>query len=184
MRFFVLLLTLIASALLLGCGSSGPQPEPSGAGAAAPLPTATVSRPAQSSIEHSTAPSAETAPPVSVAHGGQAAGSPDNKTAAPPPGQAAADTAALDKKIEQAEAKAKAKNAKQADKLAAAAAYLERANLFYNAGQPSLYKFALRDYRRTLRYDPNNKVAQENLNTIVSIYNSMQRPVPELGNEP
>lgn len=75
-------------------------------------------------------------------------------------------------------------NATQADKQAAAAAYLERANIFMNAGRPALYKYALRDYRRTLHYQPDNKQAQESANTIVSIYQSMGRPVPELGNEP
>jgi len=94
------------------------------------------------------------------------------------------DTAALDAKIAKAEEKAKANNAAQADKLAAAAAYKERADIFMNAGRPTLYKFALRDYRRTLRYQPDNQQARESMNTIVSIYQSMGRPVPTLGNEP
>lgn len=94
------------------------------------------------------------------------------------------DTAALDAKIEKAEAQAKAKNATQADKLAAAAAYLERADVFMNAGRPTLYKFALRDYRRTLRYQPDNAQASQSARTIIDIYKSMGRPVPGLGNEP
>ena len=95
------------------------------------------------------------------------------------------DTAALDKKVEQAEIKAKAPGATQADKQAAAAAYLERANVFYNAGNPTLYKFALRDFRRTLRYDPENAEARAKRDQIVDIYtNSLNRPVPDLGNEP
>lgn len=94
------------------------------------------------------------------------------------------DTAALDKKIEQAEAKAKTPSATQGDKQAAAAAYLERGNVFYAAGNPSLYKFALRDFRRTLRYDPENAEARAKQQQIVEIYQSMGRPVPELGNEP
>ena len=79
---------------------------------------------------------------------------------------------------------AKAPGATQADKQAAAAAYLERGNLFYAAGNPSLYKFALRDFRRTLRYDPANEEASAKQKQIVDIYQSMNRPVPELGNEP
>ena len=94
------------------------------------------------------------------------------------------DTAALDKKVEQAEAKAKAPGATQAEKQLAAAAYLERGNVFYNAGNPSLYKFALRDFRRTLRFDPNNEEARAKQQQIVEIYQSMGRPVPDLGNEP
>jgi hypothetical protein len=66
----------------------------------------------------------------------------------------------------------------------AAAAYMERADIFMNAGRPMLYKFALRDYRRTLRYQPDNEQARQSVKTIVDIYTSMGRPVPELGNEP
>jgi len=94
------------------------------------------------------------------------------------------DTVALDKKVEQAESKAKAPGATQADKTAAAAAYLERGNVFYIAGNPSLYKFALRDFRRTLRYDQNNPEALAKQKQITEIYQSMGRPVPDLGNEP
>lgn len=119
--------------------------------------------------------------PVAPAHG---SGAPPAASNPPANEQPDIDTSALDAKIEKAEAKAKAKNATQADKLAAAAAYLERANIFMNAGNPKLYKFALRDYRRTLRYEPDNKQAQDSANMIVSIYQSMGRPVPDLGNEP
>ena len=48
---------------------------------------------------------------------------------------------------------------------------------------PVLYKFALADYRRGLRYDPTNKDARDKMDEIVQIYQSMGRPVPELGNE-
>jgi hypothetical protein len=105
----------------------------------------------------------------------------------PPPlstGPSGPDTATLDKNVEAAEAKAKAPKATQGDKQAAAAAYLERGNVFYNAGNPSLYKFALRDFRRALRYDSNNAEARAKQQQIVDIYQSMGRPVPDLGNEP
>lgn len=94
------------------------------------------------------------------------------------------DTAVLDAKIEKAEAKAKASGATQADKLAAAAAYLERGNMYRDAGQPVLYKFALGDYRHALRYQPDNAEARAKMDEIVSIYQGMGRPVPENGKEP
>ncbi|MDQ1559137.1 MAG: hypothetical protein QOD32_2197, partial [Pyrinomonadaceae bacterium] len=72
----------------------------------------------------------------------------------------------------------------QADKLAAAAALVERGNVYRDAGQPALYKFALGDYRRALRYQPDNAEAREKMDEIVSIYTSLGRPVPENGNEP
>ena len=120
------------------------------------------------------------APPFAVAHGSPSA----NGVTPQASGQSGPDTSALDKKVEQADAKAKSPGATPADKQAAAAAYLERGNLFYNAGTPSLYKFALRDFRRTLRHDPNNQEARAKQQEIVRIYNSLGRPVPDLGNEP
>ncbi|HVF87119.1 MAG TPA: hypothetical protein VM866_05985 [Pyrinomonadaceae bacterium] len=93
-------------------------------------------------------------------------------------------TPELDAKIEKAESKAKASGASEADKLAAAAAYVERANVYRDAGQPVLYKFALGDYRRALRYQPSNEEARAKMDEIVGIYNSMGRPVPTNGNEP
>lgn len=138
------------------------------------MPTATVRVPAQSA-------QTTNAPSTSIAHG-----APPNAGAPALGGQSGTmDTAALDKKVEQAEIKAKASGATQADKQAAAAAYLERANVFYNGGNPMLYKFALRDFRRTLRYDPDNAEARAKRDQIVDIYtNSLHKPVPELGNEP
>jgi hypothetical protein len=124
-------------------------------------------------------------PPVSSAHGGSSTVAPPATTNAPAANSSAKpgiDTAALDAKIESAEAKAKSGN--QADKLAAAAALVARGNVYRDAGQPSLYKFALGDYRRALRYQPENSEAREKMNEIVSIYQSMGRPVPENGNEP
>jgi len=98
--------------------------------------------------------------------------------------KASLETPELDAKIEQADARAKASNASAADKLGAAAAYLERGNFYRDAGQPSLYKFALGDYRRALRYQPDNVQARERMEEIVSIYNNMGRPVPNNGNGP
>ncbi len=123
-------------------------------------------------------------PPIVSAHGGALPpmnnGNATNNSTSKPD----VDTAALDAKIAKAERKAKAPKASEADKQRAAAAYLERGNVFYNAQQSSLYKFALRDLRRVLRYEPDNTEAREKVDTIVSIYHQMNLPVPELGNEP
>jgi hypothetical protein len=173
MRNLILFSALAALALTgSACGSS--EQRGSSAGSPEAMPTATVRTPSQSS-------QTTNAPATSIAHG-----APSN-TGAPALGaqSGTTDTAALDQKVEQAENKAKASGASAADKQAAAAAYLERANVFYNAGNPSLYKFALRDFRRTLRYDPDNAEARAKRDQIVDIYtNSLHRPVPELGNEP
>ena len=131
-----------------------------------------------SSIQHGTNP---TVPGVVSSHGGSANSSPataGGATARPPVA-----TPELDAKIQKAEAKAKAAGASEADKKAAAAAFFERADFFRDQGSPALYKFALADYRRGLRYDPGATRPRERMNEIVQIYQSMGRPVPELGND-
>lgn len=116
---------------------------------------------------------------VASSHGGgpasPAAGSSDKPSVATPE---------LDAKIQKAEARAKAAGAGEADKKAAADAYFERADFYREQGMPALYKFALRDYRIGLRYDSTNSDARAKMDEIVQIYQSMGRPVPELGNEP
>jgi tetratricopeptide (TPR) repeat protein len=94
------------------------------------------------------------------------------------------DTAELDARIRKAAEKAKASGASAADKKAAAEAYLARGNVYYSAGQPRLYKYALADFRQVLKYDPENGDAKDKLNTIESIYKSMGRPIPEVSPEP
>jgi len=93
------------------------------------------------------------------------------------------DTRALDAKIARAVARADARRATRADRRAAAEAYFQRADIYRDAGNPRLYRFALGDYRRGLRYDPSNGQARERMNEIISIYQSMRRPVPTNGLE-
>jgi hypothetical protein len=172
MRILALALTCGVALVAPSCGS---QSNTNNTGVVVNSNTSPASRPAQTSG----------LPPVSSAHGGNSpGGAPVAGNAGTSTKPSGIDTAALDTKIEKAEAKAKASGATQADKLAAAAAYLERGNLYRDAGQPALYKFALGDYRHALRYQPDNAEAREKMNEIVSIYQSMGRPVPENGNEP
>jgi hypothetical protein len=104
--------------------------------------------------------------------------------AAPSAGQArpGVDTSALDAKIDAALAKAKAPRASAADRKAAAAAYLERGNVYWSAGDPTLYKFALADFKRVLIYDPSNIEAASKRDEIIRIYRTMNRPVPDVSN--
>jgi hypothetical protein len=92
------------------------------------------------------------------------------------------DLSALDAKVADAAAKASA-GGQSAERLAAAAAYLERANVFYNAERPALYKLALGDFRRALRFQPDNAEARAKAEQITSIYQAMKRPVPANGGE-
>jgi len=132
---------------------------------------------AQTSLQHGTSPANLGA---AASHGGGAAGAASGGAATAKP---SVETAELDARIEKAEAKAKASGAGDADRKAAAAAYFARADFYRDQGSPSLYKFALRDYRIGLRYDPSAREPRERMDEIVQIYQSMGRPVPDLGNE-
>ena len=90
------------------------------------------------------------------------------------------DTKQLDARIKEAAAKARQSGASEAEKRAAAGAYLERGNVYYSAGRPQLYKYALADFREVLRYDPANAEAKEKLGEIESIYRGMGRPIPNV----
>lgn len=92
------------------------------------------------------------------------------------------DISALDERIRAAVTKAEAPGAGPRERRAAAAALLARANLFRDEGDPRLYRFALGDFRRVLRFQPRNAEAREKADEIASIYRSMARPVPEYGN--
>ncbi len=126
---------------------------------------------------------------VTSSHGGGAGSTASTKGGAAPAAggdadRALANTAEYDARIEKAAAKADAPGASASDKQSAAEAYLARANVYRDAGNPRLYKFALGDYRRALRYQPDNKEAKEKMDEIVSIYEGMGRPVPTNGLEP
>jgi hypothetical protein len=179
MRICAIALLLAFGVFGLACSGAPPATSPgadqAGTGASqSPAPPSANTGPAAS-----IAPQA--APSLASAHGGGGGNAAGGQASSEKPD---IDTAALDAKITKAEAKAKAGGASSADKQAAAAAYVERANVYYNAGQPRLYKFALGDFRRALRYDPENADAKEKMEMLVSIYQSMGRPIPNNGNEP
>lgn len=176
MRFLISLFALSAAvALASACGDGG--------GRRTATNTATKNSNQSSKAETTLAhgPSSGSVPPVASGHGGASATAPASAGATAKP---SLETPELDDRIQKAEAKAKASGASSADKKAAADAYLARANMYRDAGNPALYKFALGDYRRALRYDPANAEAKAKMDEIVSIYQGMGRPVPDNGNEP
>jgi hypothetical protein len=169
MRKPAILPALAACALAAACGAPGPTAKTTN--------TNSQASNTQTSIQHGTSPSSDAG--VASSHGGAAQpGSPAASATKPP-----VETPEMDAKIAKAEAKARAAGASDADKKAAARAYFERANFFRDQGSPALYKFALADYRRGLRYDPADADARGKMDEIVAIYKSMNRPVPDLGNE-
>jgi hypothetical protein len=161
---------LLSATFLNSCGGDAPAPT-AARNANAPANSA------QTSIGHGVNASSNLG--AASSHGGGAGASGASSTATAPVA-----TPELDAKIEKAEARAKASGAGEADKKAAAAAFFERADFFRDQGDPKLYRFALRDYRIGLRYDPTAKEPRAKMDEIVRIYESMGRPVPDLGNEP
>jgi hypothetical protein len=166
MQKFFVASALLSATLLASCGGGAPAPT---AARNANAPAAN----AQTSIQHGPS-SANLGAASSHGGGGAAASSPATAPVATPE---------LDAKIGKAEAKAKAAGAGEADRKAAASAYFERADFFRGQGDPKLYRFALRDYRIGLRYDPTAREPRAKMDEIVRIYESMGRPVPDLGNE-
>jgi hypothetical protein len=168
---------LLSATLLNACGGANPPSNTSTKSSNAP------SNNAQTSIAHGTKPSENLG--VASSHGGGAA-APASGAPGSAPVKAPVETPELDAKIEKATAKAKAAGASPAEKKAAAAAYLERGNFYYSAGNPMLYRYALGDFRRALRYDPDNTEAKEKVKQIEDIYTySVRKPIPDNGlNEP
>lgn len=112
--------------------------------------------------------------------GGGSGASANGAAAGGPSDRALVDTKKLDERIKGAAGKARRSGASDAEKRAAAEAYLERGNVYYSAGRPQLYKYALADFREVLRYDPSNSEAKEKLDEIESIYRGMGRPIPNV----
>ncbi len=93
----------------------------------------------------------------------------------------AIDTSKFDAEIERLKKPALRKDAPKSATIALAKAYADRGNAFTQARQ---YRVALGDYRRALKYDPNNEDAQQGATMIVTILRGMGRDVPAEGAEP
>lgn len=127
---------------------------------------------------------------TAVANSNAQAGSPapvaaPSRTASSAPGKAemgeAIDTSPYDAKINRLEEQSKKKPDDKSVRKELAQSYLERGNALTQARQ---YQPALGDYRRTLRYDPNNEEARYWSDTIIGILKQMNREVPAEGAEP
>lgn len=91
------------------------------------------------------------------------------------------DTSGFDKEIAEAEKKLKANPNEEAAKKALAEAYYQRGFALTEARQ---YASAIGDFRRVLKYDPENADAKKWIGTIVGIYDSINRDYPKEGEEP
>ncbi|HEX8284391.1 MAG TPA: hypothetical protein VF588_13590 [Pyrinomonadaceae bacterium] len=172
-KLFAGSLLVVASLLLASCGGANPP-------TAAKQNSNAAAGNAQTSIGHGVSPSANLG--VASSHGGGAPAAPAAGAASSAPAKAPVETPELDAKIEKATAKAKAAGASAGDKKAAAEAYLARGNFYYAAGNPMLYRFALGDFRRVLRYDAGNGEAKEKIKQIEDIYTySVKKPIPDNG---
>ncbi len=178
-RYAILSVALLALAQFAGCGQAT-STQNSNAANSNTASTATSNNPPASNNT-----TAGDGAPVASAHRSANNAAPVSGGSSPAASSDKPDieTKELDAEITRAEEKAKPATATDADKRAAATAYVKRANVYYAAGRPTLYKFALGDFRRALRYQPDNAEAREKIDTIVSIYESLGRPVPTNGSE-
>lgn len=107
---------------------------------------------------------------------------PANSPAAPrTPGGKPIDTTQLEANIAQAENALQQKPSDDEARLTLAHAYLARADALTKSQQ---YGSALGDYRRTLKYEPQNKSALDMSAMIISIFKSLGREAPAEGQEP
>lgn len=91
------------------------------------------------------------------------------------------DTKAFDADIAAAEKALQAKPSDENAKRSLGEAYYKRAVALTEARQ---YASALGDYRRAVKYDPENAQASEWIQQIINIYNDMGREYPPEGQEP
>lgn len=169
MRLLTLALALSAASLLAACGGGAQLAGPAQRDAGATPAAGNQNRAGASNSDLGVVPS----------HGAANAGATPAASGSAAE-RALADTKKLDARIKEAAAEAKRPSAGAAEKKEAAAAYLERGNVYYSAGNPRLYKYALADFREALRYDAANKEAEEKIEQIEDIYRSMGRPVPNV----
>lgn len=91
------------------------------------------------------------------------------------------ETAAFDVDINQAEAKLKANPKDEKLKKALAEAFNKRGVALTEARQ---YASALGDYRKALKFDPNNEESKKWIEQIIGIYAMLNKDYPKEGEEP
>lgn len=91
------------------------------------------------------------------------------------------DTSEFDAEIAKNEKNLKAKPKDEAAKKALGESYLKRAMALTEARQ---YASAIGDYRRVLKYDPENEEAKTWVDKIIEIYAMINRESPKEGEEP
>jgi tetratricopeptide (TPR) repeat protein len=91
------------------------------------------------------------------------------------------DSAKVDADIARAQKEFDAAKGNATKKKALADAFFARGELLRDNAQ---YASALGDYRKVLKLEPSNAKAQERIDEIVGIYNSMNREYPPEGQEP
>jgi len=158
---------VLAAAFLAGCNTA-PQPVANGNSA----PVVQNSEHDKTVIAHTT--ESRMAP---ISNGDQTTGTKSKWTQSGDP----IDTKEFDTAIASAEKQLKSKPNDATEKKALADAYFQRGDALTHAHQ---YASALGDYRRTLKYDPDNAQAKDWINQIIGIYGSLAREAPPEGQEP
>jgi len=158
---------LISGILLAGCNNAS-QPVASGNNSAVPQRSEKTETVIAHTTENQTAPSENSAVRSAAKTKWTQSGDP-------------IDTKEMDADIAKAESFVRSKPNDAEAKKSLSEAYYKRAVALTDARQ---YASALGDYRRTLKYDPDNAQARNWVEQIVSIYDSMGRESPPEGQEP
>ena len=161
MKYIIFISTAL---LFIACDNSAPKPVANSNAAANSANSAKPETVIEHSTENKMAPMANTGAKTKWTQSGEPI-----------------DTKSLDAAIADAEKALKAKPNDEDLKNALAEAYFQRAMALTEARQ---YASALGDYRRVLKYDPENAQANDWVKQIIGIYNDMGREYPPEGQEP
>lgn len=166
MKSFLILSVVFAASVIIGCSNAAAPVQSNSNSAAA---NAQNERP-QTMIAHS---SENQKLPSNVASG-------NTRTKWTQSGDVI-DTTEFDKAVTQAASGVKSKPADEAAKKVLSEAYFKRGVALTGARQ---YASALGDYRKALKYDPENQEAKQWIDQILGIYASMNKEAPKEGEEP
>jgi tetratricopeptide (TPR) repeat protein len=177
-----ILIFIVLSLFFIGCGSSGPEisEKPIEQKKSSETKNGQPETVAAHTLDKENDAKAMPTVPKSEADKVDMVKSPDKKTKWTRSGNPI-DTSKFDEDVKKAEKDFKAKSNDETAKKNLSEAYTKRGVALTEARQ---YAAAIGDYRKALKYNPENAEAKKWIATITNIYKSINREVPKEGEEP